>query len=210
LHCKPHAALFHALVVQRLHYLVCITTLLLPQVKLPPGSKPYTPPGGSPPQPGQDPLVVDYWREALFTATPSRSFFPRGFLWDEGFHQLLVQRWDAQLSRDAISHWLDLMNSQGWIPREQILGKEARARVPAEFMLQHPSHANPPSLYLPLLAHALSAADAAPDHLEVLNTQVRIGWNCAACSEVIATHAAACSALLVSCWCLVLAYSVCM
>jgi hypothetical protein len=147
--------------------------LLLPQVKLPPGSKPYVAPGSSPPQPGQDPLIVDYWREALFTATPSRSFFPRGFLWDEGFHQLLVQRWDAQLSRDAISHWLDLMNSQGWIPREQILGKEARARVPAEFMLQHPSHANPPSLYLPLLAHALSTAQAAADHPEVLATQVR-------------------------------------
>lgn len=131
------------------------------RVKLPPGVKRPAPRPGQPQPPGADPSIVEYWREALFSATPSRSFFPRGFLWDEGFHQLLVSRWDGQLSRDAISHWLDLMNKQGWIPREQILGKEARARVPAEFLVQHPSHANPPSLYLPLLAHAAAASSGA-------------------------------------------------
>ena len=49
-----------------------------------------------------------------------------------GFHQLLVQRWDAQLSRDALAHWLDLLNANGWIPREQILGADAAARVPEQ------------------------------------------------------------------------------
>ena len=39
-----------------------------------------------------------------------------------------MARWDPVLSMDIIAHWLDLMNIDGWIPREQILGEEVRER----------------------------------------------------------------------------------
>ncbi|CAB3367365.1 Hypothetical predicted protein [Cloeon dipterum] len=91
-----------------------------------------------------------YWKAPLYSAVPSRSFFPRGFLWDEGFHELLVSTWDVDISLDVIAHWLDLMNIEGWIPREQILGEEARSRVPEEFVVQRNENANPPTLLLTL------------------------------------------------------------
>jgi hypothetical protein len=39
---------------------------------------------------------------------------------------ILHRLWDKNISMEIIANWLDLMNVNGWIPREQILGKEAR------------------------------------------------------------------------------------
>lgn len=86
--------------------------------------------------------------QTLFTATPSRPFFPRGFYWDEGFHQLLIGEWDNDLSLDIIKHWTDMIDENGWVAREQILGEEARSKVPTEFQTQFHHYANPPTLYL--------------------------------------------------------------
>ncbi|KZF21381.1 glycoside hydrolase family 63 protein [Xylona heveae TC161] len=86
----------------------------------------------------------------LFTSVPSRPFFPRGFLWDEGFHLLPVADWDIDLTLAIVKSWFGLMDEDGWIGREQILGHEARSKVPAEFQAQYPHYANPPTLFFVL------------------------------------------------------------
>ncbi|KAL4905315.1 hypothetical protein BDW74DRAFT_21357 [Aspergillus multicolor] len=88
----------------------------------------------------------------LFTSVPSRPFFPRGFLWDEGFHLLPVLDWDPDLALEIVKSWFNLMDEDGWIAREQILGSEARSKVPPEFTVQYPHYANPPTLFMVLEA----------------------------------------------------------
>jgi mannosyl-oligosaccharide glucosidase len=88
----------------------------------------------------------------LFTATPSRPFFPRGFYWDEGFHLLVVGAWDNDLSLAILHDWIGLIDDDGWVAREQILGEEARSKVPKEFWTQYPHHANPPTLAMAVTA----------------------------------------------------------
>ncbi|KAF9891311.1 Processing alpha glucosidase I [Aspergillus nanangensis] len=88
----------------------------------------------------------------LFTCVPSRPFFPRGFLWDEGFHLIPVMEWDLDLALEIVKSWFNLMDEDGWIAREQILGTEARSKVPPEFTVQYPHYANPPTLFIILEA----------------------------------------------------------
>ncbi|KAH3670511.1 hypothetical protein OGAPHI_001026 [Ogataea philodendri] len=84
----------------------------------------------------------------LFTAVPSRPFFPRGFYWDEGFHLLPILEYDSDLALEIVQSWFSLIDDDGWIAREQILGDEARSKVPPEFTVQNPNIANPPTLML--------------------------------------------------------------
>jgi len=84
----------------------------------------------------------------LFTSVPSRPFFPRGFLWDEGFHLQVILEWDMDLALSILQSWFSLMDEDGWIAREQILGGEAESKVPPEFRVQYREHANPPTLFL--------------------------------------------------------------
>jgi mannosyl-oligosaccharide glucosidase len=97
----------------------------------------------------------------LFTSIPSRPFFPRGFLWDEGFHLIPIVDWDMDVALEIVRSWFHLMDQDGWIGREQILGEEARSKVPPEFQVQYPHYANPPTLFfiLETFIDRLSAAN---------------------------------------------------
>jgi mannosyl-oligosaccharide glucosidase len=51
------------------------------------------------------------------------------------------------LALEVVKSWFNLMDADGWIGREQILGAEARSKVPQEFQTQYPHYANPPTLF---------------------------------------------------------------
>ncbi|EUC62183.1 mannosyl-oligosaccharide glucosidase [Rhizoctonia solani AG-3 Rhs1AP] len=119
----------------------------------------------------------------LLTATPSRSFFPRGFYWDEGFHLQHIGTWDNDLSLEILKSWVELIDEDGWVGREQILGEEARSKVPAEFQTQYPNYANPPTLTMALSAFISrleenaepSLADLGMDQLPIDTTSTAPG-----------------------------------
>lgn len=86
----------------------------------------------------------------LFTMTPCRRGFARGFLWDEGFHNMVVSQLNPKISLEIIKHWLDTTFENGWIPREQIRGPEIEQYANRDFLVQNVNEANPPTLIIPL------------------------------------------------------------
>jgi len=110
----------------------------------------------------------------LFTGVPSRSFFPRGFLWDEGFHLLPILEWDTDLTLQIVESWFRLVDEDGWIAREQILGAEARSKVPAEFQVQYPHYANPTTLFLVVEALANKIQSGALPSSEIPGIKARL------------------------------------
>jgi mannosyl-oligosaccharide glucosidase len=61
------------------------------------------------------------------------------------------------------------MDGNGWIPREIILGPEARSRVPKEFQTQYSLYANPPSFSIhlrKLLDMRISKSDLLKDEVD--------------------------------------------
>lgn len=113
-------------------------------------------------------MVVERTSEgSLFTDVPARANFPRGFYWDSGFHNILIGKWDQKLSLEILSNWIDKIDENGWIGREQILGDEARSKVPREYITQNPKYSNPPAPLLPIEMLASALKDFNGDKVEL-------------------------------------------
>jgi mannosyl-oligosaccharide glucosidase len=65
----------------------------------------------------------------------------------KGHHNLLIHKFDPALSLEIVGAYLDMMNIDGWIPREIVLGTEAEARMPGTFLIQEDWVANPPMFF---------------------------------------------------------------
>lgn len=120
----------------------------------------------------EDGQIVSTESRGLFTDIPSRTTFPRGFYWDSGFHNILIGKWDPLLSLEIISDWIETIDSDGWIGREQIKGDEPRSKVPFQYIPQDPSSSNPPAIILSI--EMLTTKLSNPKHNETSNDLARI------------------------------------
>lgn len=84
---------------------------------------------------------------ALLSLTSSRTSSPRGVLGDEGYNLLVLMDWDMDLAVDVVRGWLNLVDEDGWIANNQILGPEVRSGNPPE-PVQYPHLASPPTLFM--------------------------------------------------------------
>jgi mannosyl-oligosaccharide glucosidase len=53
---------------------------------------------------------------------------------------MLIGAWDNDLSLEILKDWVNLIDADGWVAREQILGEEARSKVhsvPVPFLSFH-------------------------------------------------------------------------
>ena len=83
---------------------------------------------------------------SLLSIQPSRTKFPRPFLWDEGFHLLAIYEYRPRIALSILVGWLETQDESGWIPRELALSLRDRWSIPDRFLQQDPMVANPTSL----------------------------------------------------------------
>lgn len=70
---------------------------------------------------GEVPIINSFLKKEkniLFSGSPSRNNFPRGFLWDDGFHLLLICKIDKNICKKILNSWLDNIDIYGYIARE--------------------------------------------------------------------------------------------
>ena len=99
----------------------------------------------------QNSLLI-HRQDFSYTFTPSRLIFPRSFLWDDGFHQMVVVKYNPKIVIQMLEGWVRKIDTFGWIGREQIRGYEMSAMMPdSTYIFQDWFEMNPPTLMLPIL-----------------------------------------------------------
>ncbi|EAS00773.2 mannosyl-oligosaccharide glucosidase (macronuclear) [Tetrahymena thermophila SB210] len=108
--------------------------------------------------------------KSIFSFTPSRTRFGWPFLWDDGFHNAVASKFQPRLSAFVIKSWLDTMNEDGWICREQSRGEEAfgLCSCPA-FIKKDNRDGNPPTLIL-AIEYFLR------DHMDIAKELIQEGY----------------------------------